>query len=426
MRRILLLVGKDLRRKLRAPLGLVVTLLFPVLLAGMIALVFGARGDQTPKVRLLVQNQDDGMLASALASAMASERMAERFDVRLVGDEGRALMERGEASALLVIPKRFTKDVLDGTPVTLALVKNPAEGILPAVAEQLASILAQLLDGGARVLRGPLDDLRPYLADGSGAPTDAAVSAISISFKRVIESAGKYVLPPAITLEGVFGAKKKEEDKKKDDRSDDGTTSAIFLLVLPGVGVYSLFLVGDSAMRDVMTEAVQGTLRRQLAGPIGPGTLVLAKALYTAALSLIALVVLAAVGAAVLRRGVDPAGFAILSLSIVLAVSGAAATIYGFARTERVGATVASVVYLFMGFAGGSFVPLQNLPAAVRRVAPMTPFYWGGTGFRKLIADGGGLADVLLNAAVLATFGVALLALGGWALGRSVRRGGAA
>ncbi len=425
MRRILLLVGKDLRRKIRAPLGLVVTLLFPILLAGMIALVFGARGDQTPKVRLLVQNQDDGMLASALASAMASERMAEHFDVRLVGDEGRALMERGEASALLVIPKRFTKDVLDGTPVTLALVKNPAEGILPAVAEQLASILAQLLDGGARVLRGPLDDLRPYFADGSGSPTDAAVSAISISFKRVIESAGKYVLPPAITLEGVFGAKK-EEGKKKDDKSDDGTTSAIFLLVLPGVGVYSLFLVGDAAMRDVLTEAVQGTLRRQLAGPVGPGTLVLAKALYTAALSLIALVVLAAVGAAVLRRGVDPAGFAVLSLSIVLAVSGAAATIYGFARTERTGATVASVVYLFMGFAGGSFVPLQNLPAAVRRVAPMTPFYWGGNGYRKLIADGGGLADVLPHAAVLATIGVALLALGGWALGRSVRRGGAA
>ncbi len=423
MRRVVLLVGKDLRRKFRAPLGLVVTLLFPLLFAGMIALVFGSGGDKAPKVRLLVQNKDDGMLASALSSAMASDRMAEHFDVRLVGDEGRALMENGEASALLVIPERFTRDVLSGRATTLSLVRNPAEGILPEVAEQLASILVQLLDGGARVLRGPLDEMRPYFEKGANAPADASIAALSISVKRAIEGAGKYVFPPAITLEGAFAGK--SADDKKAAGAGEGT-SAIFLLVLPGVAVYALFLVGDQAMRDVLTETVQGTLRRQLAGPVGPGTIVLAKAVYTAALSILALVALTAVGAAVLRHGVDPLGFAVLSLALVLAISGASAAIYGFARTERRGATVASVLYLFMAFAGGSFVPLQSLPAIVRRVAPATPFYWGNRGFQTLLADHGGLRDVLPHAAVLAALGLALLALGAFALGRAVRRGGAA
>ena len=41
MRRLLLLVSKDLKRKLRAPVGLVVLLAFPIVFAGMLALVFG-------------------------------------------------------------------------------------------------------------------------------------------------------------------------------------------------------------------------------------------------------------------------------------------------------------------------------------------------------------------------------------------------
>jgi ABC-2 type transport system permease protein len=176
-------------------------------------------------------------------------------------------------------------------------------------------------------------------------------------------------------------------------------------------------------MRDLLTEMSGGTLRRQLAGPIAPRTLLVAKALYTAVISSLALAVLAAVGALVGRGGADPLGFLVLSLSLILAVTGAAATVYGFARTERLGATVASLVYLFLGMAGGSFLPLESLPASVRALSPLSPFYWGTQGFRKLIADGAGLSGILPNVAVLAGLGLLLLALGAAALSRTARRG---
>ena len=126
MRRLLLLVSKDLKRKLRAPVGLVVLLAFPIVFAGMLALVFGSEGNNTPKVRLVVENRDTGFAASALSSAFTSKQMAEHFDVRTVAKgEGAAVIEAGEASALLVVPEHFTQDVLDGKPVTLELVRNP-------------------------------------------------------------------------------------------------------------------------------------------------------------------------------------------------------------------------------------------------------------------------------------------------------------
>ena len=420
---IALLVVKDLKRKLRAPLGLAVTLSFPIIFAGMIALVFGTHGGSVPKVRLLVQNADEGgLLSGALVSALNEKRMAEYFDVKVVQEEGAALMEKGEASALLRIPKGFTRDLIEGRPVSLGLVRNPAEGILPEIAEQIARILTETLNGGSRVLRRPLDGIRPYLQGDQLRMTDESVSAISVAFKRSIEGARTFLMPPVITLEGAFTTKPAEGADKK--RSDG--FSQIFRLILSGMAVYALFLVGDQGMRDILTETAGGTLKRQLAGPITVGTFVLGKAVFTAVLSLAAVVVLSIVGLLAGGGGADPLGFLVLSLTLTLAVTGASATLYGFARTERLGATMASVVYLVFAFAGGSFLPLESLPASVRAVSPFTPFYWGTQGYRTLAENGTGLADILPNAAALAGFGIVLLAIGIRALGRAVKRGGAA
>jgi ABC-2 type transport system permease protein len=200
----------------------------------------------------------------------------------------------------------------------------------------------------------------------------------------------------------------------------------IFLLVLPGVAVYALFLVGDNAMRDILAERTLGTLKRQLAGPIGAGTLIAGKALYAGALSIIALAVFSVVAAGFAPALPDPLGFAALSSALVLAVVGTGAAIYGLAGTERRGATFASIVYLAMGFLGGSFVQLEDLPAKMQAIARWTPFYWGTKGYRTLLQGQGGLVDVLPNVAVLCATGVVLLVIGALALRRAVRSGGAA
>jgi ABC-type transport system involved in cytochrome c biogenesis permease component len=423
MRTLALLVSKDLRRRVRSPLGLLIVLSFPVVFALLIALSFGSKGDRVPKIHLLVENQDDGIGANALLSALTSERMAEFVDVEVVGPEGARRIEKDEASALLRIPKGFTQNLFDGKPASLSLLRNPAQGILPEIAEQITRVLADVLDAGVRVLREPLDRIRLATKSESGQVTDEAVIAVSLAVKRSIDGAEPLLFPPAITLDTASLAPKAPTEKSGKSGSD---APLIFLIILPGVGVYALFLVGDLAMRDIITEATAGTLRRQLAGPIGAGTLVLAKALYTAVLALLALLVLTVVGAVVLRKGVDPAGFLVLSLALVLAVTGTSATVYGLARDERRGATIASIVYLVLGFAGGSFVNLEGLPRAVRAVAPASPFYWGTTGFRKLVESAGTLGDVLPNVAVLAGLGTALLALGALLLQRNLRRGGLA
>lgn len=425
-RQVLLLVRKDLRRRLRSPLSTILVLVFPLVLAGILAMAFGAGETEVPKVRLLLDDQDGGLAGMLVSQAFSSPQAAAYFEVQKVdegtaGDDALAKLEKEEFSALLRLPPGLTDAILDGRAADLELVRNPAQSILPEVAEQITRVLADGLSAASYSLRGPLNELQPLLEGGQG-PSDQSVASVSVTVNQWITRSGKYVFPPAITLKPV---QLEKAGAQPATTGGSGGTTSVFLFVLPGLAVFSLFTLGDMVMRDLLGEGTRGTLRRVLAGPVTPGTVVAAKAATAAAVAIAGLLVLAAIAGLVARRGMDFAAFALLSLALVAAVTGLASTIYGLARNERQGSTVGSVLYMVLAFAGGSFLPLDSLPGAMRAVSPLSLFYWGTEGYKSLLLDGGGLRDVLLHVGILAGSGLALLALGGALLRRRVLRGAA-
>lgn len=422
------MVRKDLLRQVRAPLGAVLILSFPVIFSGLLALSFGG-GSGVPKVRLLIQDDDGGIVGSLIRSAVTSEESARYFDTRMVeGDEGIRLLEANKASALLQLPEGLTTDLLAREPVTLHLVRNPAEGILPEIAEQLTLTAAEILNGAVRVLAGPLDQVEPYL-DREGPPADASVAAIAVSVNQLVQKADGYLFPLVIEIETAERGKKTTGEEGEDgEEGKDGRSpgASIFLMILPGVTVFSLFSLGDHLMRDILREGDMGTLRRQLSGPISTGDLVLGKAALTFVVTSLSLLLLAAVAGIVGRAGVSPVAFLLLSLALILAVTGSASVIYAFAKTENQGTTIASTIYLILAFSSGSFVPLESLPLTVRSIAPWSPFYWANEGYQDLLRHDAGAADIALNIGILAALGALTLALGAFLLRRRLAKGGAA
>lgn len=412
------MIVKDLRRRIRAPLGIGVVLSFPIVFSLMLALTFGTGDGAATRIHLLVENLDDDFIGGMLLSALGSDRVAEHIDVDVVEEGGEERMREGGAAALLRIPAVFTEHVLQGEPTALQLVRNPSQGIKPEITAQLTGVLAELIDAASRVLREPLTQLSGYWEDDTFDMTDAMLTETVLQVKETLQSAGRYVFPPVILLDieqlgtGV--------DRDGAERAGFG---AIFLAILPGISVYALFLVGDLGMRDLLTELRAGTLRRQLCGPLRAGTVIIGKALSTMVLCVISLLLLSLIGGAIAPQGVNPAGFLLMSLALVVAVTGLASTVYGASRSDTRGSTVGAIIYLILAFAGGSFITLDALPAALRRVAPLSPFYWGTTGFRTLLRDGGGPAEILLPAAILAGLGAATLLLGSLLLQRHARRG---
>jgi ABC-2 type transport system permease protein len=411
MRVLLAMIGKDLRRRARSPLPTLLLLLFPVLFSGVIAVTFGG-GDEVPKVHLLIDDQDGGLVGQLVTSAFSRPEAQKYFEVKsLTAEETKAgdaaVLEREEATAILRLPARLSDDVLAGRPARLELVKNPAQSILPDVAEQVTDVLAEGLSSGSRLLRGPLDQIRATPAQKGVGPSDQRVADIAVLFNGALNRARPYLLPPVVTL----ATASRPEPGGPRKPAGSSTTPSIFLLFLPGIAVYTLFSLADQMMRDLLVEARLKTLRRQLAGPLTAGRVVAGKALSTAAVAALALLVLTAVGAAAAPRGVSLAGYAVLSVAVVAAATGFASAIFALARGEKQGATLASLVSLVMAFAGGSFIPLDSLPAALRAISPFSLIFWATQGYRKLVIDGLGLRAVLPNVAVLAGAGLVLLAL---------------
>ena len=77
---------------------------------------------------------------------------------------------------------------------------------------------------------------------------------------------------------------------------------------------------------------------------------------------------------------------------------------------------------LVLAALGGSMLPLELFPDAIRRVADLTPHAWAYTALAEVQRRGGTLVDVLPNLAVLAGMAVGAAALGAWALRRSLSR----
>ena len=146
MRRVLLMVRKDLLRQVRSPLAILLLLSFPLVFASLLALTFGAGSTpKMPKVQLLVEDLDGSFLSGALISAVTSEQMGTYFDVETVGSEGLGRIERNDGSALWRIPEGFQQELIDGTPVEFELIRNPAQSILPEIAEQGLAVLSEAL-----------------------------------------------------------------------------------------------------------------------------------------------------------------------------------------------------------------------------------------------------------------------------------------
>lgn len=428
MRTVWLLLRKDLLRRLRSPLGVLAMLAFPLAFSAMLAVAFGGGSDSggLPAAKLLLHDEDAGLVGGFLKSFLQAEQLSEYIELVEVGEEGVQMMEDGEASALLTIPEGTTEALFDGDAVTFQLVRNPTQFILPEITEQILATLTDVASVVTRILHREADALQVDLGEDFDAIDDADFAVLALRARKLLSATGDFIDSPPLDLEVVdLGAEEDAESDEKEDEEDDDENNAqvaIFLFVLPGIAVYSLFVIGDQMMRDVVREGQLGTLRRQLTAPIRISQVILGKVLLSAVVAGLALFILATVMLFLVDVEVHFLAFIALSLALLLAISGFAAAIYGLVPNETRGSTFSSLLYLIMAFSGGSFVPLDSMPTAVQSVAHISPFYWGTQGFQKLLS-GGGLADVAPAIGVLGGLGFVLLLVGMRLLHRHALKG---
>jgi ABC-2 type transport system permease protein len=201
----------------------------------------------------------------------------------------------------------------------------------------------------------------------------------------------------------------------------------------PGVSFGAFFLASMAAYAvsgvmifnfgvSVATDRGARVDRLIRAGPVPP-------VLYLAARVITALVFAVLALAALFTFAANVTGVAMpvaqwLSLGAALLTGAFPFIALGFAISYLAGpnaaVAIANITYLVLGFASGIFIPYDALPDFVKAVAPYLPTYhyaqlaWGAVGMP--------VEPALESFAWLAGYGIALLAVAGWAWRREEGR----
>jgi len=354
----------------------------------------GGRSGPAPQAHVLVADEDNSFLSGLLVGAMSQDAMGGLIQAEQVDqDEGRARMAKGEATAMLVIPRGFAQAVLMEQPSTLELVTNPSQTILPAIVEESLSIL---VDAAFYLHRLIGDDLREFAAGPAGSTSvfsDMRFAGISVRINQLLVRLSGYLFPPIVQLER--GAEETVE-------ADDADTVSVALLFLPGILFMALLFMAQGLSIDLWKERDQKTLRRVVVSPQHVLLFLFGKLL--SGLGLMFVVCLVALTAGYLYFGL---AFATLPLAVVWTLlSGALLMtimwlLQLYASSQHAGGILTMVVMFPLMMAGGSFFPFEAMPAWMAAIGKRTPNGWA---LEQLKA-------ILLESVEAGPFSIALVAL---------------
>ncbi len=409
------IVLRDLRRMVRNPVRTGLLFSLPLMLAGIFALVFSGGGASDISIRVLVYDEDQGLISRLLGGAGSNSEMDQRLDLISVGAEGFDMMDRGEASALIHFPSGFTQRYLDGEPNMISIVKNPAERFLPQVVEEGGRIGAELLSQGSRVFRTELATLGT-MTKNTAFPSDLAVGTVASGVNHKLQSLERWVFPPVINLE----TKTVTPEITDEAESNGGSILGFFL---PGLSMMGILFLAQSSTRDILHDRESGLVRHLLTAPVSPADYIVGKCLTVLVVSTLGFFFLVGFGVA---AGVDwgPAPTTVaLVLAASLAASGALVFICSLSGTERQADALSTIVIMVWCLIGGAFVPISQFPDFLRPLAKTTPVFWAVDGFQMAMQEGAGITAVSTNLLVLGATGVIFLGLGAGVLRRRMAGG---
>lgn len=407
-----ILIRKDLIRRWRSPASTLVMLLFPFLMAGLVGAVSGGGGQGISAIKVFVLDREDGLLGYFLSGANPSRDRSPRIEIEMVGEDGFARMEQGEASAMLIIPAGLTDDLLDGRDSALQLIRNPAESIKPEIIEQGTEVIATYLDVAVKTLGAGLAAWRDLL-QAETMPPVALVTAVAGEIYSEMTRAETILFPPLVRV----------VREKEKDADGGGPSASVFGYVLVMVSVMSVLFVAIRAVTDLYEDQRTGMLRRQLATPASVAFLVAAKTVFAVAFGVVVMAILLLAGTAFgWFAGRLPVLWILLhAVCFALAAAGLMTVVVALVRTEKQAGIMSWLVVMLMSVLGGSMFPAESLPAAVRPLSLFTLNYWAVEGFLDLMVRQAAVAVVVPRTVLLAVVGVILVGLGQLLMRRRLR-----
>ncbi|HUO71280.1 MAG TPA: ABC transporter permease [Solirubrobacteraceae bacterium] len=367
-RAALLILGKDLRQRVRDRSALLVAIVVPLVLASIFGLIFhNAIGGRVTFTFGLV-DQDHGAAAVAFRQQVLAP--LERNGLITVVSEptlaaGRHAADSRKVSATFVLPPGFSTAIGNGGQTAVTVIGSVDSSIGSAVAHSIAQSFGDRLD-----------TIRIAAAAAGGTPVD----------RSQIASA-----PPPISVADISARSR---------QLDAGTFYAA------GMAVFFVFFTVQFGISSILEERRDGTLARMLVAPVRSSTVLGGKLLTSIVLGTASMAVLALATHLLLgAHWGNPLGVGILIVTGVLAATCVMALVATLARTPDQAGAWQSMVALVLGMLGGTFFPLAQAGGVLAALSLATPQAWFLRGIENL-TGGAGPSAVFGPAAAIVAFAV--------------------
>ncbi len=367
MRTFLDFVWHDTQMTMRNKQALFWSFFFPVMLMGLLGIVFGQPNAFTAKLAIVPQDR------AAATAVVAAFKQVPAVKVSVVSDERQALadLKNGDYAGVLVLPPGLAQRALTGTAA-----------------------------GGGRqsAAAAPLE--MPYYYDNSSMIQASEVNSV---VQQVLQQLSYF----ATDTKPAFALKMQAVAAAGFDYID---------FLVPGVIAMAIMTNGIYAVSGTfVTYRQKGVLHRLRATPMPLSSFIGANVVVHLVRSLIQAALVLAVGVFVFH--VHVAGVHLLGRVAVMALVGAGCFVtIGFfvaavAKNVEVAAALGQVIGTPMMFLSGIFFPMDNAPAWIQPVVKLMPLTYLANGLRDVIIHGTSLWFVRLDLAVLAVFTVVFMGL---------------
>jgi ABC-2 type transport system permease protein len=383
--RVLAIAGVELRRFLKDRSNIFFVFIFPLLLVVVIGAQFGG-GGSTGRVAVAAE---DSTLRTAVVEVLEDDGLTVTF---ADADGVREQVARGRTDAGVFIDAAAATAYTAGEGVRLEVVPS---------SQSQSQATVQRIRTAAEAVR--VEQAQVVVLTERGVTADDAQAAL--------EAARESVTGPTLRVESVNEI---QQEFSGLGQFDLGASSQLLLFV---------FLSSLAGSVTLIQARRQGVIARTLAAPVSTAQALGGQALGRFVIALFQGAYI--MGATALLFGVDW-GNIWLSLTVLTVFStvaaGAAMLVGALMDNEGAASGVGIGAGLVLAALGGCMMPLEFFPDTMRTIANITPHAWAYEAFAEIQRQEGTLADILPQLGVLLGMALVLLALGTWALRRSLVR----
>ena len=373
----------------RDKVALALTFVLPVVFFSIFAGIFGGGRNSTPRVHVLVVDDDHSRASERLVQGLTQEgslavktrpdpvKGVEQPEYNAASAE--TAVKEGVAPIAVVIPKGFGENPIsfgpaDASRPTIELLEDSSD----MVARQIVAGLLQ------KVAMTSMPDL---MAEQGSKYFDQFAGGLTREQRDRLN-------------EGIRNIRERQESGGAASGSGDGGMVAVNARAVIGkdknnpmvsfyaasIGVMFLLFTASGAAGALLDEAESGTLDRVLSSRVTMTSLLLGKLSYNSLLAFTQLTVMFLWGWAVFKLDLwtHIPGFVVMGLCTAVAVASFGMLLASICGTRAQLGALSTLVILIMSSVGGSMFPRFMMPEAMQKAGLFTINAWAIDGFTKV------------------------------------------